>query len=157
MEVSKLRLARLTIAQHVFQPALTGRLELILRKIVSSEREQRLSQWAVSRKIVSRELVQGVTAISWKISRYLEPKNGVQHATAIYPIPRYTQPRYIGSTLYHKFWSGFSDWSDYFHVISSVFPSLCQCSNSICCSYPQSIRDQFKNMVYLRRTVKPLI
>ena len=32
-----LRLAWLTIAQHVFQPALTGRLELILRKIVSCE------------------------------------------------------------------------------------------------------------------------
>ena len=32
-----LRLAWLTIAQHVFQPALTGRLEMILRKIVSCE------------------------------------------------------------------------------------------------------------------------
>ena len=46
MEVSVLRLAWLPIAQHVFQPALTGRLELILRKIVSSEQEQRLSRWA---------------------------------------------------------------------------------------------------------------
>ena len=46
MEVSMLRLAWLPIAQHVFQPALTGRLELISRKIVSSEQEQRLSQWA---------------------------------------------------------------------------------------------------------------
>ena len=27
-------------------------------------------------------------------------KNGVQHATAIYPIPRYTRPWYIGRTLY---------------------------------------------------------
>ena len=27
-------------------------------------------------------------------------KNGVQHATAIYPIPRCTRPRYIGLTLY---------------------------------------------------------
>ena len=41
-----LRLAWLPIAQHVFQPALTGRLELISRKIVSSEQEQRLSRWA---------------------------------------------------------------------------------------------------------------
>ena len=32
-----LRLARLTTAQHVFQPALTGRLELVSRKIVSRE------------------------------------------------------------------------------------------------------------------------
>ena len=46
MEVSMLRLAWLPIAQHVFQPALTGRLELISRKIVSSEQEQRLSRWA---------------------------------------------------------------------------------------------------------------
>ena len=46
MEVSMLRLAWLPIAQHVFQPALTGRLELISQKIVSSEQEQRLSRWA---------------------------------------------------------------------------------------------------------------
>ena len=37
MEVSMLRLAWLPIAQHVFRPALTGRLELISRKIVSRE------------------------------------------------------------------------------------------------------------------------
>ena len=37
MEVSMLRLMWLTVAQHVFQPALTGRLELISRKIVSCE------------------------------------------------------------------------------------------------------------------------
>ena len=37
MEVSMLHLAWLPIAQHVFQPALTGRLELISRKIVSRE------------------------------------------------------------------------------------------------------------------------
>ena len=54
--VSMLRLAWLSIAQHVFQPALTGRLELISRKIVSSEQEQRLSRWADFAKIVSREL-----------------------------------------------------------------------------------------------------
>ena len=46
MEVSMLRLAWLPMAQRVFQPTLTGRLELILRKIVSSEQEQRLSRWA---------------------------------------------------------------------------------------------------------------
>ena len=56
IEVSMLRLAWLPIAQHVFQPALTGRLELISRKIVSSEQEQRLSRWADFAKIVSREL-----------------------------------------------------------------------------------------------------
>ena len=56
MEVSMLRLAWLPIPQHVFQPALTGRLELISRKIVSSEQEQRLSWWADFTKTVSREL-----------------------------------------------------------------------------------------------------
>ena len=44
MEVSMLRLAWQTIPQHVFQPSLTGRLELISRQIVS--REPRLSRWA---------------------------------------------------------------------------------------------------------------
>ena len=46
MEVSMLHLTWLPIAQHVFQPELTGRLELISRKIVSSDQEQRLSRWA---------------------------------------------------------------------------------------------------------------
>ena len=46
MEVSMIRRAWLTIAQHVFLPALTGRPELISRQIVSSEPEQRLSRWA---------------------------------------------------------------------------------------------------------------
>ena len=58
MEVSMLRLAWLHIAQHVFQPALTGwgRLKLISRKIVSSEQEQRLSRWADFAKNFSPEL-----------------------------------------------------------------------------------------------------
>ena len=96
-----LRLAWLTIAQHVFQPALTGRLELVSRKIVS--RGQRTKAIAVSKfreKLSPTNWIQGVTAISRKISHSWAPKNGVQHATAIYPIPRYTRPRYIGLTLY---------------------------------------------------------
>ena len=101
MEVSLLRLAWLTTAQHVFQPALTGRLELVSRKIVS--RGPRTKAIAVSKfreKLSPANWIQGVTAISRKISRSWAPKNGVQHGTAIYPIPRYTQPRYIGLTLY---------------------------------------------------------
>ena len=97
-----LRLTWLTVAQHVFQPALTGRLELILRKIVSCEPGTKAI--AVSRfreKLSPTNWVQGVTAISRKITRSWAPKNGVQHATAIYPIPRYTRPRYIGLTLYN--------------------------------------------------------
>ena len=61
MEVSMVRLASLAITQHVFQPALTGRPEsgpeLISRKIVSREREQRLYRGEqISPKNVSREL-----------------------------------------------------------------------------------------------------
>ena len=101
MEVSMLRLTWLTVAQHVFQPALTGRLELISRKIVSCEPGTKAI--AVNRfreKLSPANWVQGVTAISRKIPHSWAPKNGVQHATAIYPIPRYTRPRYIGLTLY---------------------------------------------------------
>ena len=100
MEVSMLRRAWLTIAQHVFQPALTGRPELISRKIVSSEMGTKAI--AVSRfrgKLSPANWVQGVSGISRKISRSWAPKNRVQCATAIYPIPQYTRPRYIVSTL----------------------------------------------------------
>ena len=70
IEVSMLSLAWLTIAQHVFQPTLTGRLKLILRKIVSYEPGKKAI--AVSRfceKLFLANWVQGVTAISRKISR----------------------------------------------------------------------------------------
>ena len=57
MEVSMLSGAWLTIAQHVFQPALTGRPELISRKIVSGETGNKGYRGEqISRKIVSREL-----------------------------------------------------------------------------------------------------
>ena len=101
MEVSMLSRAWLTIAQHVFQPALTGRPELISRKIVSGEPGTKAIAVSIFReKLSPANWVQGVTAISRKISHSWAPKNGVQHATAIYPIPRYTRPRYIGLTLY---------------------------------------------------------
>ena len=116
MEVSMLRLAWLTIAQHVFQPALTGRLELISRKIVSREQEQRLSRWADFTKnclprIECKELPrfrEKYRALGRHVCNIREiggQKNGVQHATAIYPIPRYTRPRYIGLTLFYAFLS----------------------------------------------------
>ena len=57
MEVSMLRLTWLTVAQHVFQPAFTGRLELISRKnclLRTGNKGYRGEQ--ISRKIVSREL-----------------------------------------------------------------------------------------------------
>ena len=115
MEVSMLRLAWLPIAQHVFQPALTGRLELISRKIVSSEQEQRLSRWADFAKTCLprieckelprfREKYRALVRHVCKIREIGGQKNGVQHATAIYPIPRFTRLRYIGLTLY-KTWT----------------------------------------------------
>ena len=108
MEVSMVCLASLAIAQHVFQPALTGRPEsgpeLISQQLSPANGNK--GYIAVSRfheKMFPANCVQRVTAISRKISRSWSPKNWVQHATAIYPIPRYTRPRYIGLTLYHKF------------------------------------------------------
>ena len=96
MEVSMLSRAWLTIAQHVFQPALTGRPELISRKIVSGEPGTK--DIAVSRfreKLSPANWVQGVTAISRKISRSWAPKkwgptcdrdisNSAIYTTAIY-------------------------------------------------------------------------
>ena len=96
MEVSMLSRAWLTIAQHMFQPALTGRPELISRKIVSGE--PRTKAIAVSRfrgKLSPANWVQGVTAISRKISRCWAPKkwgptcdrdisNSAIYTTAIY-------------------------------------------------------------------------
>ena len=115
MEVSMLRLAWLSIAQHVFQPALTGRLELILRKIVSSEQEHRLSRWADFAKnglprIECEELprfwekYRALGHHVCKIRKIGGKKMGSNIRTAIYPILRYTRPRYIGLTLYHGFW-----------------------------------------------------
>ena len=102
MEVSMLRLAWLTTAQHVFQPALTGRLELVSRKIVSrGPRTKAIVVSKLRKKLSPVKWVQGVTVISRKISCSWVPKNWVQHATAIYPIPRYTRPRFIGSALYN--------------------------------------------------------
>ena len=96
MEVSMLSRAWLTIAQHVFQPALTGRPELISRKIVSGEPGTKAI--AVSRfreKLSPANWVQSVTAISRKISRSWAPKkwgptcdrdisNSAIYTTAIY-------------------------------------------------------------------------
>ena len=70
-----LRLAWLPIAQHVFQPALTGRLELILRK--NCLRRTGTKAIAVSRfreKLSPANWMQGVTAILRKISRSWVPR-----------------------------------------------------------------------------------
>ena len=96
MEESMLSRAWLTIAQHVFQPVLTGRPELISRKIVSGEPGTKAI--AVSRfreKLSPANWVQGVTAISRKIWSSWAPKkwgptcdrdisNSAIYTTAIY-------------------------------------------------------------------------
>ena len=98
--------------------ALTGRCELISRKIVSSEQEQRVSRWADYAKnclpwIECKELPRfrkKYRALGCHVCKIREiggQKNGVQHATAIYPIPRYTRPRYIWLTLYCCFYVWF--------------------------------------------------
>ena len=100
MEVSMLSRAWLTIAQHVFQPALTGRPELISRKIVSGELGTKSIAVSRFREQLSPRIRSKV--LPWFRDKYRalgRQKIGVQHATAIYPIPRYTRPRYIGSTL----------------------------------------------------------
>ena len=91
MEVSMLSRAWLTIAQHVFQPALTGRPELISRKIVSGEPGTKAI--AVSRfreKLTPANWVQCVTAILRKISRSWAPKKMGSNMR-----PRYIQFRDI--------------------------------------------------------------
>ena len=91
MEVSMLSRAWLTIAQHVFQPVLTGRPELISRKIVSGEPGAKAI--TVSRfreKLSPANWVQGVTAISRKISRSWAPKKMGSNMR-----PRYIQFRDI--------------------------------------------------------------
>ena len=75
MEVSMLSRTWLTITQHVFQPALTGRPELIYQKIVSSEPGTKAIAVSRFHEILSpANWVQGVTAISRKISHSWAPK-----------------------------------------------------------------------------------
>ena len=106
VEVSMVRLASLAITQHGFQPALTGRPEsgpeLISRKnCLPRMGTKAVSRWADFMKncfprIGSKELPRFLE----KYRAHGRKKMWSQHATAIYPIPRYTRPRYIGSTLY---------------------------------------------------------
>ena len=67
MEVSMLRLAWLTTTQHVFQPALTGRPELVSRKIVS--RGPRTKAIAVSKfrkKLSYRDFAKNIAFLGAK-------------------------------------------------------------------------------------------
>ena len=112
MEVSMLRLAWLPIAQHVFQPALTGRPSWFREKLSPANRNKGYRGEQISRKNCLpqiecnelprfREKYRALGCHVCKIREIGGQKNGVQHATAIYPIPQYTRPRYIGLTLYH--------------------------------------------------------
>ena len=92
MEVSMLRLTWLTVAQHVFQPALTGRLEknCLLRTGNKGYRGEQ-----ISRKIVSRDLgprsyrdfaknIALLGAKKWGPTRDRDISNSAIYATAIY-------------------------------------------------------------------------
>ena len=70
-------------------------------KLSPANREQRLSRWAdFAKNCLPRIGSKVLPRFREKYHALGRQKNGVQHATAIYPIPRYTRPRYIGLTLY---------------------------------------------------------
>ena len=95
MEVSMLSRAWLTIAQHVFQPALTGRPELISRKIVSGElRTKAIADF--TKNCLPRIGSKVLPRFREKYRALGRQKNGVQHATAIY-----TTAIYRAYTVYH--------------------------------------------------------
>ena len=116
MEVSMLSRAWLTIAQHVFQPALTGRPELILRKIVSGEPGTKaIAASRFREKLSPANWVQGVTAISRKISRSWAPKkwgptcdrdisNSAIYTTAIYRTYTVLQDLLSNELIYSSPW-----------------------------------------------------
>ena len=70
-------------------------------KLSLANREQRLSRCAdFAKNCLPRIGSKVLPRFCEKYRALGRQKNGVQHATAIYPIPRYTRPRYIGLTLY---------------------------------------------------------
>ena len=76
-------------------------------KLSLANREQRLSRWAdFAKNCLTRIGSKVLPRFRQKYHALGRQKNGVQHATTIYPIPRYTRPRYIGLTLYPLRWSG---------------------------------------------------
>ena len=70
-------------------------------KLSPANREQKLSRWAdFAKNCLLRIGSKVLPRFREKYRALGRQKNGVQHGTAIYPIPRYTRPRYIGLTLY---------------------------------------------------------
>ena len=98
MEVSMLGLVWLTTAQHVFQPALTGRLELASRKITvwklrtknKGDRSEQISQKIVSRELGPRsyrDFVKNIAflgAKKWGPTCNSDISNAAIYTTAIY-------------------------------------------------------------------------
>ena len=74
MEVSMLRLAWLPITQHVFQPALKGRLELIAKNCLQRTGTKAFAVSRFREKLSPANWMQGVTAISRKISHSWAPR-----------------------------------------------------------------------------------
>ena len=74
MEVSMLRLAWLPIAQHVFQPALTGRLVDFAKNCLQRIGTKAIPVSRFREKLSPTNWMQGVTAISRKILRSWAPR-----------------------------------------------------------------------------------
>ena len=92
-------------------------------KLSPANREQRLSRWAdFAKNCLLRIGSKVLPRFREKYRALGRQKNGVQHATAIYPIPRYTRPRYIGLTLYSGGFRGLYKWYQicYWHLIIIV-------------------------------------
>ena len=124
MEVSMLSRAWLTIAQHVFQPVLTDRPELISQKIVSGEPGTKaIAVSRFSEKLSPANWVQGVTAISRKISRSWAPKKwGPTCDRNISNSAIYTTGIYWAYTVYGLPWITIFLWpKKYYWLISHIF------------------------------------
>ena len=155
MEVSMLRLAWLCVCSS---PHWQVGSSWFREKLSPANRNKGYRGEQISRKIVSREL----NAMSYrdfaknialghhvcKIREIGEQKNGVQHATAIYPIPWYTRPRYIGLTLYYELGNDDMELIKLNHIDGSVqerrnssalpMELRLSCTNSSICAYTNS-------------------
>ena len=129
MEVSMLRLAWLAIAQHVFQPALSGRLELISRKIVSCERRAKAITVSRFREKLDprsyRDFVKNIALLGakkWGPTCDRDISNSVIYTTAIYR--EYT----VVKTLQNAYLQSY--WMDFLHSKFYGIVDTCSCAAS---------------------------
>ena len=122
-------------------------------KLSPANREQRLSRWAdFAKNCLLRIGSKVLPRFREKYRALGRQKNGVQHATAIYPIPRYTRPRYIGLTLYRE-------WVENRypnHVVSTAIYSVVWCgrmmpimTSHVCLQQQLVVTSNFDLILYL--------